>query len=332
MSQRTAVAEILLAGPRGFCAGVERAIDIVELALEVCPPPVYVRREIVHNRHVVESLRAKGAIFVDELHEVPDDATVIFSAHGISPAVRDEAKSRGLRVIDATCPLVTKVHLEAIRYGREDYSIVLIGHEDHDEVIGTLGEAPERIVVIDSVAEVETLKVPNPEKIAYLTQTTLSVDDTRDVIEALRRKFPKIVGPSRNDICYATQNRQAAVKRLASDVDVLLVIGAANSSNANRLVEVSQTAGTRAYLINDVRDIRPDWLQGAVRIGVTAGASTPEVLVTQTVDALHHDGVEVREVHVVEEDVRFALPQELEEIARARGTTLPSRPAPRQSL
>jgi 4-hydroxy-3-methylbut-2-enyl diphosphate reductase len=326
------IAEILLAGPRGFCAGVERAIDIVELALEVCPPPVYVRREIVHNRHVVESLRAKGAIFVDELDEVPDDATVIFSAHGISPAVRDEAKSRGLRVIDATCPLVTKVHLEAVRYAREDYSIVLIGHEDHDEVIGTLGEAPDRIHVIADVAEVETLKVPNPEKIAYLTQTTLSVDDTRDVIEALRRKFPKIVGPSRNDICYATQNRQAAVKRLASDVDVLLVIGAANSSNANRLVEVSQTAGTRAYLINDVRDIRPEWLHGAARIGVTAGASTPEVLVTQTVDALHRDGVEVREVHVVEEDVRFALPQELEQFAHARGTTLPLRPVPRQSL
>ena len=332
MSERTAIAEILLAGPRGFCAGVERAIDIVELALEVCPPPVYVRREIVHNRHVVESLRAKGAIFVDELDEVPDDATVIFSAHGISPAVRDEAKTRGLRVIDATCPLVTKVHLEAVRYAREDYSIVLIGHEDHDEVIGTLGEAPDRIHVIANVAEVETLKVPNPEKIAYLTQTTLSVDDTRDVIEALRRKFPKIVGPSRNDICYATQNRQAAVKRLASDVDVLLVIGAANSSNAKRLVEVAQTAGTRAYLINDVGDIRPEWLQGAGRIGITAGASTPEILVSQAVEALRVEGVKVREVHVVEEDVRFALPQELTHSARDRGLTLPERTAMRRSI
>src|SRR5258705_5900228 len=234
--------QIVLAGPRGFCAGVDRAIDIVELALQVCPPPVYVRREIVHNRHVVEALRTKGAHFVDELDEVPDDATVIFSAHGISPAVREEARRRGLRVIDATCPLVTKVHLEAVRYAREGYSIVLIGHEDHDEVIGTLGEAPERIVVIDSAVEVETLEVPNPEKIAYLTQTTLSVDDTRDVIEALRRKFPRIVGPSRDDICYATQNRQAAVKRLASDVDVLLVIGAADSSNAIPLVEVAPTA------------------------------------------------------------------------------------------
>src|SRR5215470_11280867 len=319
----TPIVEIVLAGPRGFCAGVERAIDIVELALAVCPPPVYVRREIVHNQHVVETLRAKGAIFVDELDEVPDDATVIFSAHGVSPAVRENARLRGLRVIDATCPLVTKVHLEAIRYAREDYSIVLIGHEDHDEVIGTLGEAPDRIFVIDSAAEVNRLEVPNPEKVAYLTQTTLSVDDTRDVIDALRRKFPRIVGPSRDDICYATQNRQAAVKTVATDVDVVLVIGSANSSNAIRLVEVSRTAGTRAYLINDQRDIRPEWLAGAQRIGVTAGASTPEVLVTQTVEALRHRGVSVREVHVVDEDVRFALPQELEAIAKERGTTVP---------
>src|SRR3989338_5737841 len=326
------IAEILLAGPRGFCAGVERAIDIVELALSVCQPPVYVRKEIVHNRYVVEELRAKGAIFVDELDEVPDDATVIFSAHGISPEVRTEAERRRLRVIDATCPLVTKVHLEAVRYARENYSIVLIGHADHDEVIGTLGEAPDRIHVIASAEEARKLQVPDPEKIAYLTQTTLSVDDTRDVIEALRRKFPKIVGPSRDDICYATQTRQAAVKRLASDVDVLLVIGAANSSNANRLVEVSQMAGTRAYLINDVRDIRREWLAGARRVGVTAGASTPEVLVSQTVEALASRGVAVREVHVVEEDVRFALPQELDEIARERHVPLPSRTAMRQSL
>jgi len=329
---RSTISEILLAGPRGFCAGVERAIDIVELALRVCQPPVYVRKEIVHNRHVVEELRAKGAIFVDELDEVPDDATVIFSAHGISPEVRQEAVQRGLRVIDATCPLVTKVHLEAIRYARENYSIVLIGHQDHDEVIGTLGEAPDRIFVIASAEGAEKLEVPDPNKIAYLTQTTLSVDDTRDVIDALRRKFPKIHGPSRDDICYATQNRQAAVKRLASDVDVLLVIGAANSSNANRLVEVAQTAGTRAYLINDVGDIRPEWLEGVRRVGVTAGASTPEVLVTETVEALRRRDVAVREVHVVEEDVRFALPPELDKIARERGTPLPTRPAARQSL
>jgi 4-hydroxy-3-methylbut-2-en-1-yl diphosphate reductase len=326
------IAEIVLAGPRGFCAGVERAIDIVEQALSVCRPPVYVRREIVHNPHVVETLRRQGAVFVDELHEVPDDATVIFSAHGVSPAVRAEAERRGLRVIDATCPLVTKVHLEAVRYAREDYSIVLIGHEDHDEVIGTLGEAPERIFVIDGVSEVERLQVPNPEKVAYLTQTTLSVDDTRDVIDALRRRFPKIVGPSRDDICYATQNRQQAVKNIAGDVDVVLVIGAANSSNANRLVEVSKTAGTRAYLINDVTDIRPEWLTEARRVGVTAGASTPEVLVSDTVEALRQAGVSVREVHVVEEDVRFALPQELDQMARERGLTLPGRSATRQSI
>src|SRR5881396_3654836 len=326
------ISEILLAGPRGFCAGVERAIDIVELALSVCRPPVYVRREIVHNRHVVESLRAKGAVFVDELAEVPNDATVIFSAHGISPAVREDAQRRRLRVIDATCPLVTKVHLEAVRYAREGYSIVLIGHEDHDEVIGTLGEAPDRIVVIADVDEVEKLEVPNPDKIAYLTQTTLSMDDTREVIEALRRKFPRIVGPSRNDICYATQNRQAAVKRLANDVDVLLVIGSANSSNAIRLVEVAQTAGTRAHLINDVGDIRPEWLERARRVGITAGASTPEVLVTQTVEALRGQGVAVREVHVVEEDVRFALPQELARMAEERGMTLPARTAMRQTI
>ena len=329
---KTTVAEILLAGPRGFCAGVERAIDIVELALSVCPPPVYVRKEIVHNRLVVETLREQGAIFVDELDEVPDGATVVFSAHGISPAVREDSRRRGLRAIDATCPLVTKVHLEAIRYAREDYSIVLIGHEDHDEVIGTLGEAPDRIFVVANAAEVEKLEVPDPNKIAYLTQTTLSIDDTRDVIEALRKKFPRIVGPSRDDICYATQNRQAAVKRLANAVDVLLVIGSANSSNAIRLVEVARTAGTRAYLINDVRDIRPEWLAGVTRVGVTAGASTPEILVTETVEALKSDGVAVREVHVVEEDVRFALPQELDKIARERGVPLPSRDAMRRSL
>ena len=332
MTLNLPIAEIVLAGPRGFCAGVERAIDIVELALDVCGSPVYVRKEIVHNPYVVETLRTKGAIFVDELDEVPDDATVIFSAHGIAPAVRDEAQHRGLRVIDATCPLVTKVHLEAIRYAREHYTIVLIGHEDHDEVIGTLGEAPERIVVIESAAEVERLEVRDPEKIAYLTQTTLSVDDTRDVIAALRMKFPKIVGPSRNDICYATQNRQAAVKTVADDVDVLLVIGAKNSSNANRLVEVAENHGTRAYLINDVRDIRIEWLANARRVGVTAGASTPEVLVSETIETLRHDGVQVREVRVVEEDVRFALPQELERMARERNVTLPARDVMRQSI
>jgi 4-hydroxy-3-methylbut-2-enyl diphosphate reductase len=318
--------QIVLAGPRGFCAGVDRAIDIVELALQVCPTPVYVRREIVHNRHVVEALRAKGAHFVDELDEVPDDATVIFSAHGISPAVRSEAQRRRLRVIDATCPLVTKVHLEAVRYAREGYSIILVGHADHDEVVGTMGEAPDRMFLIAHPEDVDRLDVPDPDKVAYLTQTTLSVDDTRDCIEALRRRFPKIVGPAKDDICYATQNRQAAVKTVASEVDVLLVIGAANSSNANRLVEVSTVMGTPSYLINDKNDIRPEWLEDAGRVGVTAGASTPEHLVTEVVEELRRRrGSNVQEVHVVEEDVRFGLPRELEDIARAAGKTLPPR-------
>ncbi len=318
--------QIVLAGPRGFCAGVERAIDVVELALQVCSPPVYVRKEIVHNRHVVEALRAKGAIFVDELDEVPDDATVIFSAHGISPAVREEAQRRGLRVIDATCPLVTKVHLEAVRYAREGYTIILVGHEDHDEVIGTTGEAPERIAVVSSPEEVEVLEIPDPDKVAYITQTTLSVDDTREIIEALRRRFPRIVGPSRNDICYATQNRQAAVKTVAKEVDVVLVIGAANSSNANRLREVSEAVGTRAYLINDIREIKPEWLEGVTRVGITAGASTPEFLIHEAVEALRRIGaVEAREVHVVEEDVRFGLPHELVEIAKEGSNPIPVR-------
>ncbi len=320
------IQEIVLAGPRGFCAGVDRAIDIVELALGVCPPPVYVRKEIVHNRHVVEALRAKGAHFVDELDEVPDGATVIFSAHGISPAVRSEAQRRGLRVIDATCPLVTKVHLEAVRYAREGYSIILVGHADHDEVVGTMGEAPDRMFVIAHPEDVERLRVPDPDRVAYLTQTTLSVDDTRDCIEALRRRFPTIVGPAKNDICYATQNRQAAVKTVATEVDVLLVIGAANSSNANRLVEVSRGMGTPSYLINDRHDIRQEWLARAQRVGVTAGASTPEFLVSEVVESLRREhAVKVQEVHVVEEDVRFGLPHELEEIARQSGRTLPIR-------
>jgi len=285
-----------------------------------------VRKEIVHNRHVVEALRTKGAHFVDELDEVPDDATVIFSAHGISPAVRHEAQRRGLRVIDATCPLVTKVHLEAIRYAREGYSIVLVGHADHDEVVGTMGEAPDRMFLIAHPEEVEKLKIPDPEKVAYLTQTTLSLDDTRACIQALRRRFPKIVGPAKDDICYATQNRQAAVKTVAAKVDVLLVIGAANSSNANRLVEVSKGRGTPSHLINDKHDIRPEWLDGARRIGITAGASTPEFLVGEVVEALGRmQSVPVQEVHVVEEDVRFGLPRELEDVAKVAGKTLPPR-------
>ncbi len=323
-----ALEEIVLAGPRGFCAGVERAIEIVERALDVCGRPIYVRREIVHNRHVVEALRAQGAIFVDELDEVPAGATVVFSAHGVSPAVRAEARARRLRVIDATCPLVTKVHIEAIRYAREGYTIVLVGHEDHDEVIGTTGEAPERIVVISTVEEAEQLEVENPDRVAYLTQTTLSVDDTRAIIEVLRRRFPGIVGPSRDDICYATQNRQAAVKKLAAEVDLVLVLGAANSSNANRLREVAEAVGTRAHLINDVRDIRPEWLAGVRRVGVTAGASTPEFLVREVVGFLRRRATpRLRELNVVEEDVRFGLPHELVELARQAGRPLAPRAA-----
>jgi 4-hydroxy-3-methylbut-2-enyl diphosphate reductase len=321
------VREIVLTSPRGFCAGVERAIEIVERALEVVAEPIYVRREIVHNRHVVEALRDKGAIFVDELDEVPAGATVVFSAHGVSPLVRTEAVTRSLRVIDATCPLVTKVHLEAKRYARDGYTIVLVGHEDHDEVIGTTGEAPERIVIIDSVDEAERLEVENPGRIAYLTQTTLSVDDTRAVVEVLRRRFPAIVGPAKDDICYATQNRQAAVKRLSAEVDVVLVLGAANSSNANRLREVAEGLGTRAHLINDVRDIRAEWLVGAERVGVTAGASTPEFLVSEVVEFLRSRATPVlKELSVVDEDVRFGLPPELLEITRQAGQ--PGVPAP----
>jgi 4-hydroxy-3-methylbut-2-enyl diphosphate reductase len=322
--------QIVLAGPRGFCAGVERAIEVVEQALEVVGGPIYVRREIVHNRHVVEALRQKGAIFVEELDEVPPGATVIFSAHGIAPAVRLAAQARGLQVIDATCPLVTKVHVEAQRYAREGYTIVLVGHEDHDEVIGTTGEAPQRIAVISSVEEAERLEVENPEKVAYLTQTTLSVDDTRAVIDVLRRRFPRIVGPSKDDICYATQNRQAAVKELARDVDLVLVVGSANSSNAHRLREVAAAVGTRAHLINDVRDIRPEWLAAASRVGVTAGASTPEFLVRQVVDYLSARGTpSVRELNVVDEDVRFGLPHELIELARRPGARPAATPSPR---
>jgi 4-hydroxy-3-methylbut-2-enyl diphosphate reductase len=319
--------EIVLAGPRGFCAGVERAIEIVERALDVVGGPIYVRREIVHNRHVVEELREKGAIFVDELHEVPAGATVVFSAHGVAPAVRLAAERRGLRVIDATCPLVTKVHLEAVRYARERRTIVLVGHADHDEVIGTTGEAPERIVVIASVEAAERLQVDDPGRVAYLTQTTLSVDDTRAIIEVLRRRFPAITGPSRDDICYATQNRQAAVKQLAGEVDLVLVLGAANSSNANRLREVAEAVGARAFLINDVRDVRREWFDGVRRVGVTAGASTPEHLVRQLVAYLEALGrPTVRELRVVEEDVRFGLPHELLEIARQSGRPLAAAP------
>ena len=298
--------------PRGFCAGVVRAIEIVKVALQELGPPIYVRREIVHNRHVVAELVERGAIFVDELDEVPNRATVVFSAHGVAPAVWTDAAGRQLHVIDATCPLVTKVHLEAVRYARQRYTVVLIGHRDHDEVLGTIGEAPDAIQVISSIDGIDTLRVPDPERVAYLTQTTLSVDDTKAIIDRLKQRFPALVGPSDQDICYATQNRQNAVKLIASRVQVILVVGAQNSSNSNRLVEVAQRAGTPAYLIESVGDIRPAWIEGCTRIGITAGASTPDSLVAEVIRVLRmrHQTV-VEEVRVVEEDVRFSLPREL---------------------
>jgi 4-hydroxy-3-methylbut-2-enyl diphosphate reductase len=303
---------LVLPRPRGFCAGVIRAIDIVRLTLEKLGAPVYVRKEIVHNRHVVEELSAQGAVFVDHVNDAPFDAVMVFSAHGVSPEVREQAALRRMHVIDATCPLVTKVHLEAIRYARNGYSVVLIGHRDHDEVVGTLGEAPETIQVISSAAEVTGLQVPDPLRVAYLTQTTLSVDDTRDVVERLRERFPALVGPSDQDICYATENRQVAVKLIASRVEVVLVVGSKNSSNSNRLVEVAGRAGTRAYLIESVHDIVPDWIDGCTRIGVTAGASTPDHLVGEVIDALRVRGYpQIEEVTFVEESMRFSLPREL---------------------
>jgi 4-hydroxy-3-methylbut-2-enyl diphosphate reductase len=306
------VTKLLLAKPRGFCAGVDRAIDVVNLALELYPGPVYVRKEIVHNVHVVNDLRAKGAVFVDELAEVPDGATVIFSAHGVSPEVRAGAAARGLKVIDATCPLVTKVHHEAIRFAREGRPIVLVGHEGHDEVVGTMGHAPEHIYLIGSTEEAETLQVPDQDRVAVITQTTLSLDDTSTVVDVLRRRFPGIEAPTRDDICYATQNRQLAVKAMARRVPVILVIGSKNSSNSNRLAEVAQAAGARAYLIDDISQIDPLWLDGVESLGITAGASAPEYLVDEVVQFFRAQGVtDIEEIEAVTEEVSFALPPEL---------------------
>ena len=299
--------EVLLGSPRGFCAGVVRAIEIVELALERFGKPVYVRHEIVHNPFVVEDLRQKGAIFVDEIAEVPDDQLVIFSAHGVSPTVREEAENRGLQVIDATCPLVTKVHLEALKYSREGYTIILVGHRDHPETIGTSGEVPDRTIVVETAEEAAAVEVPDPERVAVLTQTTLSMDDTKEVVDALRQRFPNLL--ARNDICYATTNRQLAAKALATEVDVVLVIGARNSSNCNRLREVVQAAGVDAYLVNGPEEVTPQQVDGAGRIGIVSGASTPESLVEAVIAKLRPD--QVVPVEVVEEDVTFVLPREL---------------------
>jgi 4-hydroxy-3-methylbut-2-enyl diphosphate reductase len=306
------VAEILLASPRGFCAGVDRAIEIVELALETYGPPVWVRHEIVHNRHVVEALHARGARFVDDLAQVPSGGLVVFSAHGVSPQVRAEARERGLRAIDATCPLVTKVHVEALRYARAGYEIVLVGHRGHVEVEGTLGHAPERMTLVETVADVERLSVRDPERLAVLTQTTLSVEDTAEIVAALRRRFPAIRVPGKDDICYATQNRQNAVKALAERADLVLVVGAPTSSNSNRLVEVARARGARAELVEEASDIDPGWVAAARVVGVTAGASAPERLVREVIARLESLGrSRVEEVVIVEEDVTFTLPPEL---------------------
>ncbi|OIO75183.1 MAG: 4-hydroxy-3-methylbut-2-enyl diphosphate reductase [Zetaproteobacteria bacterium CG1_02_53_45] len=307
------MSQVLLAEPRGFCAGVDRAIEIVEKALEVYGAPVYVRHEIVHNRFVVESLKAKGAVFVDEVDDAPDNALLIFSAHGVSKAVREHANSRGLRVIDATCPLVTKVHLELLRHYKNGDQVILIGHAGHPEVEGTMGQAPEgAVLLISTPADVESLQVKDPEKIAFVTQTTLSVDDTKDVIAALQARFPHIQGPKREDICYATSNRQAAVKALASRSDVVLVIGSKNSSNSNRLREVAERCGATAHLIDGADDIRPEWFANGDRIGITAGASAPEVLVEQVAEWLKGQGYKAPEVlSVGQENVTFSLPGEL---------------------
>ena len=310
--------KVLLLKPRGFCAGVVRAIDIVRIALETFGAPIYVRKEIVHNRFVVNELAEKGAIFVDDIHEVPEGSRVIYSAHGVSPAVREQSKERKLRVIDATCPLVTKVHVEAVKFAREGYSLVLIGHRDHEEIEGTLGEAPDVTTVVSSPAEVEALKIPDPNRVAYLTQTTLSLDEARDMIDALKRKFPNIVGPHSQDICYATENRQTAVKNVAHSADLVLVVGSNNSSNSNRLVEVSRNLGTQGYLIENSKAIHPEWLEGVATVAVTAGASAPEVLVEDVVKYLNTSGFSsVEEIEVMPENVRFGLPPEIVQAIKA---------------
>ena len=304
--------EVVLSAPRGFCAGVVRAIDVVELCLERFGSPVYVRHEIVHNPYVVEALREKGAIFVEEVNEVPEGQTVVFSAHGVAPSVWEEGRARNLRIIDATCPLVTKVHLEALKYTREDYSIILVGHEGHDEVIGTMGEVPDRTYLVGTVEEAMAVQVADPERVVALTQTTLSVDDTKDVIEVLRQRFPKLV--ARNDICYATTNRQAAAKAIAHQVDLVLVIGAQNSSNCARLQEVAQDHGVPAYLVNGPDEVQDEWLKGVQRVGITSGASTPERLVNAVIEKLQPERVST--VEVITEDVTFVLPKELRTPAR----------------
>jgi 4-hydroxy-3-methylbut-2-en-1-yl diphosphate reductase len=302
--------KLLLAAPRGYCAGVDRAVQTVEHALDLYGAPVYVRKEIVHNKHVVEELRARGAIFVDQETQVPEGSTVVFSAHGVAPSVHANAAERSLFAIDATCPLVTKVHVEAKKFAADGYTIVLIGHAGHEEVEGTMGEAPEDMVLIETEEDVDRLEVENPDKLAYLTQTTLSVDETRTIINRLRARFPNVIGPRTDDICYATTNRQAAVKQMAEHCDLVLVIGSRNSSNSNRLVEVARDHGAQSYLIDNADQVEDEWLQDARVVGISSGASAPELLVQQLVDFFRARGTEdVSEFDVIHEDVRFMLPK-----------------------
>ena len=304
--------KLLLAAPRGYCAGVDRAVQTVERALELYGPPVYVRKEIVHNKHVVEQLRERGAIFVEEETEVPAGETVIFSAHGVAPSVHANAERRSLKTIDATCPLVTKVHVEAKKFAAEGYTIVLIGHEGHEEVEGTMGEAPQAFVLVETEEDVDRLELPDPDRVAYLTQTTLSVDETDRIIRRLRERFPSIIGPRTDDICYATTNRQAAVKQMARECDLVLVIGSRNSSNSNRLVEVARDHGADAQLVDNETEVREEWLEGKRVVGITSGASAPEELVQRLIDFFRERGTtDVSEFEVVQEDVRFMLPREI---------------------
>lgn len=303
---------MFLLKPRGFCAGVVRAIDVVKIALDLYGPPVYVRKEIVHNLHVVNELRKAGAIFVEELDEVPAGARAIFSAHGVAPAVRKQAVERKLEIIDATCPLVTKVHLEAVRFARDGFSIVLVGHKHHDEVIGTLGEVPDCSYLVETVDDVDRLELSDSTRVRYLTQTTLSLDETVDIVNRLKERFPLIQGPPAQDICYATENRQMAVKAISEHVELLLVVGSQNSSNSKRLVEVGDNFGVRSFLVNDRSEVDPNWIDGVKNVGVTAGASAPEHLVQDLIDYLHNLGFhQMEEIELVDEDVRFSLPSEL---------------------
>jgi 4-hydroxy-3-methylbut-2-enyl diphosphate reductase len=314
---------VLLAAPRGYCAGVDRAVQTVEHALDLHGPPVYVRKEIVHNKHVVQQLRERGAVFVDEETEVPEGALVVFSAHGVAPSVHANAEARGLRTIDATCPLVTKVHVEARKFAEQGYTMVLIGHEGHEEVEGTTGEAPEHIVLVQTAEDVDRLRVPedvpDPDRLAYITQTTLSVDETSGIIARLRARFPNVVAPKSDDICYATTNRQIAVKQLARECDLVLVIGSTNSSNSQRLVDVTRELGTESHLIDNATQVREEWLEGVETVGITSGASAPEELVAQLVAFFRDRGAEdVSELRTVDEDVRFMLPKQIRTQLAAR--------------